>query len=43
MKKYKVVNILSPTSRVIFIGSYIECIKIKNKMGFGYSIAKNYL
>lgn len=42
MEKYKVVNLLSPTMRVIFEGTYDKCVDIKNKMGFGYSISKNY-
>jgi hypothetical protein len=42
MKDYKVVNLLSPTLRVIFVGNYNECVDIKNKMGFGYSVSKNY-
>jgi len=41
MEKYKVISLLSPTMRVIFEGSYDECLYIKNKMGFGYSVSNN--
>ena len=42
MKSYKVVSLLSPTMRVIFEGTYEECLVIKSKMGFGYGVCKNY-
>ena len=42
MKEYKVVSLLSPTLRVIFVGDYNECFNFKNKMGFGYGVSKNY-
>jgi len=42
MEKYCVVNLLSPTMRVVYEGTYEECVDIKNGMGFGYSVSKNY-
>jgi len=42
MNNYKVISLLSPTMRVIFEGTYEECLDIKSKMGFGYGLLKNY-
>lgn len=38
-RKFKVVNILSVNLNAIYVGTYDECVSIRNKKGFGYCVA----
>lgn len=39
---YKLINILSPNNKVVFVGSYNECKDLKEKKGLGYHIVLDY-